>query len=261
LLRALYPSSSSARPFQALTLPPCACRQISKWTDAGRLLSQLSPVAVVALHFVLVYLPAKLRNSSNGRGSTSSGNGLPAAAAAAGRVRAAEEVAESTVSPLPPVSQLGDVPSYMFNVMLPSDPAFDAEVSLVYHSFPPVLRPSETGKTSQSQTGRAIYYRPGQAKGRLNGSISTSTGKNLFSRLTKELQKKRMPCLPPPDPSGREWHTLCCSFYFSLLTLRSLPRDFPALPCSCETRRSVAGRRWPTTGRAPRTSTRSSTRG
>ncbi len=160
---------------------------MSKWSDAGRVLSQLPPVAVVALHFVLVYLPAKLRSAGNGGGSACRGNGTPAAAAPVAAGSGDEEGTGSTATPLPPaaapgkdgglradssglgaaggaaaaaaagsrgggggggggvglgvgagggVSQLGDVPSHVFDVVLPSDPAFDAEVSCCTHRTP-----------------------------------------------------------------------------------------------------------------------------
>lgn len=127
--------------------------QISKWTDPKRLL-KLPPVAVVALHFVLVFLPVKLRKQDTGSSS-------PAAAAAdtdgsksffestmvasseargsgtAGQKRAAREKGPAgDVSGAGSVAtgntavpaQLGEVPSHVFKALLPSDPAFEAEV-------------------------------------------------------------------------------------------------------------------------------------
>lgn len=133
---------------------------MSRWTDAGQLLQQLPPVAVLVLHFVLVSLPAKLRTPSKnnaknasaaapvsgsrhtaegGRPSVTTPDGstatLPAAAASAmtsaskgGR----DSVAGADGGGVGGVvgTQLGDVPSHVFEALLPSDPAFDAEVGL-----------------------------------------------------------------------------------------------------------------------------------
>eukprot|EP00752_Nemacystus_decipiens_P011404 g10128.t1 len=129
-------------------------RKISSWTDPGRLLL-LPPIAVLALHFVLVDLPARLRTPvtssdrshihglpsgiSSGkaeRGSTATA--LPAASSSSAKTGGAN-VGSSGVGSSGKGggrgvggvggAQLGDVPSYVFRVLLPSDPAFDAEAA------------------------------------------------------------------------------------------------------------------------------------
>lgn len=219
-------------------------RQMSKWTDPGRLLSQLPPVAVVALHFVLVYLPAKLRRitgngTGNGGGSACWGSGSTAAAAAASG-RADEEVAGSTAIPLTPaaapgkdggfradssglgpasgaaaagsggvgigaaggvgggggVSQLGDSPSHVFDVVLPSDPAFDAEVS-----FSPLPLPWLVDLLPESLRSWKTEYQPpvGVIAG-LGGLVTCWLAKFNGPSFLCPLCA-RVPPPPPPLPS------------------------------------------------------------
>ena len=127
---------------------------MSGWTDPGRLLN-LPPVAMLALHFVLVDLPARLSTpttssvSSHRHGSPSGisdGEGRKGSTATASP-GASPGKGEGTSAGSSGVGsfdggvgdgvggvggggagQLGDVPSYVFRVVLPSDPAFDAEV-------------------------------------------------------------------------------------------------------------------------------------
>lgn len=137
----------------------CVNAQMSRWTDAAQVL-KLPPVAVVALHFVLVLQPARLRNrASKNRArsaatascgarassscSASSGAGVAGLKA---RFPAAGLGDPSTASGRSGAgrggdggdggggdgggasAQLGDVPTYAFEAVLPSDPAFDAQV-------------------------------------------------------------------------------------------------------------------------------------
>lgn len=147
------PLPSPSPPRQKLFYRPLA--QISKWADPKRLL-QLPSVAVLALHFVLVFLPVKLRAQNSicsqptaaataavtdgksfvgltmvASSSAAGGLGTPGEKRAAGKgvstggVSGAGSVADGYAA-VP--SQLGDVPSHVFKVVLPSDPAFDVEV-------------------------------------------------------------------------------------------------------------------------------------
>ncbi|CAN0273186.1 unnamed protein product [Ectocarpus sp. 12 AP-2014] len=147
--------------------------EMSRWTDAAQVL-KLPPVAVVALHFVLVLQPARLRNrASKNRArsaatarcgarapsscSASSGAGVAGLKA---RFHAAGLGDPSTASGRSGAgrggdggddgggdgggasTQLGDVPTYAFEAVLPSDPAFDAQAELgrskvAYHGSSP----------------------------------------------------------------------------------------------------------------------------
>lgn len=156
------PSKLSTIPTQNHALSHTS--QMCSWTDPGKIL-KLPPVAVLALHFVLVDLPARLRTpitsstrpaarpaiiNSDRRGSPSRiGDCKPrmgsmAAAslavsygkgggASAGRSGVGNSGGRSASGSVGGVGggggdQLGDMPSYVFHVVLPSDPAFDAEV-------------------------------------------------------------------------------------------------------------------------------------
>ncbi|CAB1117710.1 unnamed protein product [Ectocarpus sp. CCAP 1310/34] len=142
---------------------------IPSMLEFARKVLKLPPVAVVALHFVLVLQPAKLRNrASKNRArsaatascgakassscSASSGAGVaglkarfPAAglgnmSTASGRSgagRGGDGVDGGGAS-----TQLGDVPTYAFDAVLPGDPAFDAQAELggsevAYHGSSP----------------------------------------------------------------------------------------------------------------------------
>ncbi|CAM9093483.1 unnamed protein product [Scytosiphon promiscuus] len=169
--------------------------EISRWTDAGQLLS-LPPLSILVLHFVLVILPARLRaRRRTDRGSAAAaaaaacegGSARTAAATAASRTAASSPGdgksggisgplapssaagAPDTVSSRRPrgdgdsdggsrgvrggvggngsdglatTTQLGTVPSYVFDAILPDDPAFYAEAKLcgstiAYHGSSP----------------------------------------------------------------------------------------------------------------------------
>ena len=158
-----------------------------RWADPVGELLQLPPVAVLTLHFVLVFLSTKLRCKGRAHASTppytapsslegeDKATGAAASAAASAAAAAAAGVA---AAPPPRVAtggdcdgagtvglararvsgrgalsggvsgagggggaggrvastHLGDVPSHVFDVVLPSDPAFDAEVGRTDHS-------------------------------------------------------------------------------------------------------------------------------
>lgn len=119
---------------------------MSAWSDAKQLLA-LPPVALLALHFVLVGLSTQLRTlkpadstsatstsiSASGDGPGSRASLLPAAGGGGrgtgkrdrtGGVSGAGRGDRIGVG----TGQLGSVPSHVFDVVLPSDPAFDNEV-------------------------------------------------------------------------------------------------------------------------------------
>ncbi|CBN75069.1 poly (ADP-ribose) polymerase family, member 8 [Ectocarpus siliculosus] len=139
--------------------------EMSRWTDAAQVL-KLPPVAVVALHLVLVLQPARLRNlasknrarsaatASCGARASSSWSASSGAGVAGLKARfpAAGLGVPSTASGRSgdggggdgggASAQLGDVPTYAFEVVLPSDPAFDAQAELggskvAYHGSSP----------------------------------------------------------------------------------------------------------------------------
>eukprot|EP00904_Undaria_pinnatifida_P006156 jgi/Undpi1/2670/HiC_scaffold_13.g06048.m1 len=143
--------------------------EMLRWTDPATELLKLPPVAVLTLHFVLVFLPTKLRLSGRGYASTplsasaSTYTGKPLsfiykpAGASPVRADAARRAVVTGKNVLSEGSvgaggagasggavstHLGSVPSYVFDVVLPSDPAFDAEARLggytiAYHGSSP----------------------------------------------------------------------------------------------------------------------------
>ncbi|CAM9142881.1 unnamed protein product [Laminaria digitata] len=151
-------------------------KDILRWVNPAHKLQMLPPAAVLTLHFVLVFLPTKLRisgqhastpPSSSASSSINTKNKPTGAAAAASPSRdnaycdgcgdgggdaaglAGAKVSGRGVSGAGGggggrlvSTHLGDVPSHVFDVVLPSDPAFDAEARLggyavAYHGSSP----------------------------------------------------------------------------------------------------------------------------
>lgn len=268
----------------------CLCSlQISSWTDPGRLL-KLPPVAVLALHFVLVDLPARLRtpnsycarsaappaSSSSVRGGSpsavgdgegrtgpaataspaaSSGNGGGVSGGCSG-VGTAGGVDMEGGGGVGSVAQLGDVPSYVFDVVLPSDPAFDAEVSSFGGSAcrgagggwraEPTDGPTVTAPGPLLVCSRARNFCDARCSCRRCVYVSqqhdTSSDSDLFPRRA-----------PPSHDVRRQ----------NMGPKISLSGPFRASVSSCvfSRRLSAAAQKLRTTGRAPRTSTRSSAQG